>query len=431
MHGTRDPGGRTAGQRLSTPRTVPKIPPRLEKVSAEDTVAYSTQFVKVTVGVSNAVYIDRLCSWIAETSPLTCLSPAYQRAASSSAYAVGFIALSSDSSASWLPKSGVFSLQAVRRACSQDVRLLFGARTKTSVVTHPNDPEMFDVLVTMLRAGGLAACASRKKLISLVAQLPGTVAVSWERLFHSVLFYWRFMFVYEAAFVEHCTAVPPILQSMALRDTGRVAQLLAHGAAIEANDKDNNTTLFYAVDQGCILVVEHLLARGAVVDGKNKKGQTALHMAIRRGNRVIIDLLLSCGARVDEPSVNGVAPMFFALRSRNHDALRLLLENGARADVAVLQQQELHGLHISTRIGDTKSAETLIDRGANVNVQDKDGCTPIHYAALKGHVDTCLALLRCGAELDIKANETTTASHAAAHGGFHALGALLKNLEVL
>ena len=49
--------------------------------------------------------------------------------------------------------------------------------------------------------------------------------------------------------------------------------------------------------------------------------------------------------------------------------------------------------------GHTKIVELLIKNGANMNIADKDGYTPLHMASRNGHLDTTRLLLENGADL--------------------------------
>jgi len=51
----------------------------------------------------------------------------------------------------------------------------------------------------------------------------------------------------------------------------------------------------------------------------------------------------------------------------------------------------------------------LLQAGAAVDARDKDGWTPLHLSAEKGHTDALLALLQAGSAVDAKDNEGRTA----------------------
>ena len=53
--------------------------------------------------------------------------------------------------------------------------------------------------------------------------------------------------------------------------------------------------------------------------------------------------------------------------------------------------------------------EMLITCGVDVNKKDKDGWTPLHYAANRGHVDVVKILLKNKADKTLKTNDGGTA----------------------
>ena len=53
-------------------------------------------------------------------------------------------------------------------------------------------------------------------------------------------------------------------------------------------------------------------------------------------------------------------------------------------------------------------AELLIQRGADLGSRDNDSRTPLHIAALQGHLETVKLLLECGADRNIRDDENKT-----------------------
>jgi ankyrin repeat protein len=62
-------------------------------------------------------------------------------------------------------------------------------------------------------------------------------------------------------------------------------------------------------------------------------------------------------------------------------------------------------LHGATIKGNEEIARILIDAGANVNVQTNYGKTPLHVAAIYGNVEIARMLIDAGARKDIQDNE--------------------------
>lgn len=81
--------------------------------------------------------------------------------------------------------------------------------------------------------------------------------------------------------------------------------------------------------------------------------------------------------------------------------------------------------------GDAKTVQRLVAaRGksrASVNVKDKEGYSPLHYAAEAGHADIVRILLERGADADLATDTGFTALCLAAKGGHESIVRLMAN----
>ena len=59
--------------------------------------------------------------------------------------------------------------------------------------------------------------------------------------------------------------------------------------------------------------------------------------------------------------------------------------------------------------GNIGLVKELIERGANVNMQDNNGWTVLIYAARYGHNNVVKELIEAGANVDIRSNDGLTA----------------------
>jgi len=165
------------------------------------------------------------------------------------------------------------------------------------------------------------------------------------------------------------------------------------------------TPLFRAVCGKKTEAVKLLLERGANVHHKAKKDYTPLHHAACSGNIEMVEALLNAGADIESQSHIGMTPLFRAVYNENTEIMKFLLEKGADVHHAGCLGRSL--MHSVVSLSDAKSktlAETaiekikvLLDYGADINVKDNSGKTPLALVVDTANVDIKRTLIRNGA----------------------------------
>ena len=128
------------------------------------------------------------------------------------------------------------------------------------------------------------------------------------------------------------------------------------------------TPLHWAAKTGDVHRLSSLLSGGADVNARDENGWTALHWAVQNGHRQVAQLLISGGAYVNAESKQGSTPLFLAMGEGNEDLLAMLIANGADVNALCGKNHE-YPLHFAVRNGQRKTAELLIDAGADLNSQ--------------------------------------------------------------
>ena len=104
--------------------------------------------------------------------------------------------------------------------------------------------------------------------------------------------------------------------------------------------------------------------------------------------------------------LRGTGPLGLATRKGLADVAQLLLERGANPNLQ--DEGGFTPLHGATSWGHTAIAQLLLDRGANPNLQNKYGETPLQAAAAEGHTAIARLLLERGANPNLQDEDGET-----------------------
>ena len=203
--------------------------------------------------------------------------------------------------------------------------------------------------------------------------------------------------------------------------------LLEYGADVHALDGNHSTSLHLASRIGNAEVARLLLEHGAVVDARDNKDSTPLHDASQRGNAEVARLLLEHGANINARNKEDQTPQHLLLAMwigwrLDIDTIRFFIERGADVDVVDKNHSTL--LHWASYYGNVKVAQLLLERGANINARNKEGHTPLHrvlvslgYGAGAHYFDIIQLLLEHGADVDALDGAQSTPLHVASEDG--------------
>jgi cytohesin len=179
--------------------------------------------------------------------------------------------------------------------------------------------------------------------------------------------------------------------SVAWKNREQVAKtLLRHGAHYDG---------FSAAALGDADRVGELIGNDpSLIDSRDDYESTLLHWAARGRSVEAIDLLIEKGADVNGRNFYGETPLIMAAskywgwkgRSSPAEAAARLIENGAEVDVFA-----------AAAMGDTKTLADILDRYPDqARAVNEFDTTPLHFAAWNGHVDATKLLMDRGADLD-------------------------------
>jgi ankyrin repeat protein len=185
--------------------------------------------------------------------------------------------------------------------------------------------------------------------------------------------------------------VTPLSVAIAASDAAMVEALLDAGADATKPDRAGEAPLLQAARLADPAVATALLEHGVAVDTRDGRfGQTALMIAARSGSAAVVELLLDAGADADAATTAEEPPRFVppsespAGLSRGIGIVRAGWpeDRGKRFPAGGAKTALLY----ATRAGHLEVARLLIERGANLELADGNGVTPLLSAVLNASV---------------------------------------------
>lgn len=219
---------------------------------------------------------------------------------------------------------------------------------------------------------------------------------------------------------------------------GITKTLVEAGADVNASLDNGQSILFEASAEGHYDVVKYLLEHGANPNTALDDGWTSLHYIAdkasermsnfkliieREGRRVeitdpdeirelhgshpddeytayvlIAKLLIDHGIDVNaEKKEFKQTALFDAVNSCSKEITKLILDKGVR-DINHKDKWGTTALHFASRVGCLEGVKLLVAAGANINVQEDVGFTPLHECAESGRLDVATFLILQGAD---------------------------------
>lgn len=193
-------------------------------------------------------------------------------------------------------------------------------------------------------------------------------------------------------------------------DAAAINAFLAAG--MDPNTKDQSslgTPLISAAAHGDIEIVRSLLNGGANVNERDRGGNTALLRALETPHDDVAELLLAQqSVDLNAQGLSGLTVLMRYVGRDREEMVRKMLERGA--NVSLQDNDGDTALHNGARRGNVNILRLLLGKGADPNVKNKVGGTPLMWAAVFGHSDAVRVLLENGADASLKDNKGMTAA---------------------
>ena len=186
---------------------------------------------------------------------------------------------------------------------------------------------------------------------------------------------------------------------------GMATALLAKGADKDALDRYGHSPLLLAIERS--RVSARCFALGA-----------ASYMSTEESHAAVVDSLLAAGANVEFRDLEDRTALLVAAEGRHVEALLAVLRHGADANAAGFGgYAALHIVVDGCDLG-PGPVDALIEAGANIELRNWDGLTPLGYATGCSSHEAMSALLERGANINVRDNEGNTLLHVACRERF-------------
>lgn len=174
---------------------------------------------------------------------------------------------------------------------------------------------------------------------------------------------------------------------------------------INARDTKGRTFLHYAVGDGYWQVVRILCAPDYTADQKDFQDSYGKHTQLCE----IVDLLIDAGADFDARDNLGLPIICLAVLVGNFLAVSSLAKRGVNLE-ATFGKSGLSALHHASLLGNIHIMKELINHGADVNVRNSEGETPLHMILRQTkNLEAAELLITHKADVDVNDNEEVSA----------------------
>lgn len=161
----------------------------------------------------------------------------------------------------------------------------------------------------------------------------------------------------------------PIMIATYNRDAEMVNVLIEAGADVNIQDDNRANPFLHAGAMGYLEIIRLLVKAGADTTLTNRYGGVALIPACERGHVEVVQELLTT-TDIDVNHINNLG--WTALMEA------IILSDGGKTHQEIVQ--------------------LLIDHGADVNIPDHDGVTPLQHAQERGYQEMVEMLVKAGAQ---------------------------------
>lgn len=207
-------------------------------------------------------------------------------------------------------------------------------------------------------------------------------------------------------------------------DAARVGAMLDDDSTLVSNARDANgvSALMLAAYHGHSDVINLLLDRGIELN---------IFEAAAAGQTRRIETLLDADPTlINTHSPDGFTPLILSAFFGRRETLEFLLARGANTEIVSNNAMRVRPINSAMAHRQPEIAlamgEMLLAHGANPNVAQMGGWTPLHEAAAHGHADKTRILLTHGANVEVQSDDGRTPLRMAEDAGHREVADILR-----
>jgi ankyrin repeat protein len=198
----------------------------------------------------------------------------------------------------------------------------------------------------------------------------------------------------------------------------------------QASDSISDRTLIVSAIKGDIGGVKRALKEGATIDVRDSRGRTALLIAAHDNNVELARVLIAAGANVNIKDNIEDSPFLYAGAEGRDEILRMTLEAGA--DLKSVNRYGGTALIPAAHHGYPKTVAILLGTKIDKNHVNKLGWTALLEAVVLGdggpvHTRIVKQLVRAGADSNIADSQGVTPLQHARRHGYTEIAQILQN----
>ncbi|MDF3853962.1 ankyrin repeat domain-containing protein [Paracoccus sp. P2] len=184
-------------------------------------------------------------------------------------------------------------------------------------------------------------------------------------------------------------------------DAAAIRDLLARGVAVDPRDAKGRTPLLVATHANRVEAARALIEAGADVNARDAIGDSPYLYAGARGHLEILELTLAHGADLSSTNRFGGTALIPAAERGHVETVRRLIQAGVEIDH--VNRLGWTALLEAIVLGDggprqQQVVDLLVAAGADVNLADAEGVSPLAHARRRGFDAIAARLAEAGAK---------------------------------